>query len=270
MTLIRHDQGQATALANRGGDQGLQPSQPSTAINVGEDERTVSVAAGSILAILGLARRTLPGLLVAGVGGALVYRGVTGRCHAYSALGINTAAAPEPAEIAERGIHVEQAFLINRTPEELYQYWRNFENLPRIMTHLERVQVVDDRRSHWVAKAPAIAGGSVEWDAEITQDEPNTLIAWRSLAGADVDNIGQVRFAPGLGDRGTEVHVSMDYIPPAGRLGSLAAKLFGKDASQQIREDLRTFKRVMELGEAPTTDGQPRGTCTGRGTRDSA
>jgi len=239
--------------------------QQQTGVNVGEDERTVSVAAGAILALLGLSRRSLPGLLVAGVGGALVYRGVTGRCHTYSALGINTAAAPEPAEIADRGIHVEEAFLINRTPEELYQYWRNFENLPRIMTHLERVQVTDGQRSHWVAKAPAIAGGSVEWDAEITRDEPNVAIAWRSLAGADVDNTGEVRFARALGDRGTEVHVSMAYIPPAGRLGSWAAKLFGKDANQQIREDLRTFKRVMEVGEAPTTDGQSRGTGTGRG-----
>jgi uncharacterized membrane protein len=93
------------------------------------------------------------------------------------------------------------------------------------MSHLESVAVVDDKRSHWVAKAPAIAGGKVEWDAEIINDEPNALIAWRSLENADVDNAGSVRFVPAPGDRGTEVKVVIDYIPPAGRVGKWVAKL---------------------------------------------
>jgi len=105
---------------------------------------------------------------------------------------------------------------------------------------------------------------------EITEDETDTLIAWRSLPGADVDNAGRVTFSRALGDRGTEVHVSMSYVPPAGRLGDWIAKLFGKSAKQQIREDLRKFKSVMEVGEAPTIEGQSRGTCTGSGKRESA
>jgi uncharacterized membrane protein len=133
------------------------------------------------------------------------------------------------------------------------------------MRHLEAVTVLDGNRSHWVAKAPAIAGGKVEWDAEIINDEPNALIAWRSLANADVDNTGSVRFVPAPSERGTEVKVVIDYIPPAGRLGSWVAKLFGEEPQQQIQEDLRRFKRLMETGEVPTTQGQPKGNCSGGG-----
>jgi uncharacterized membrane protein len=171
-------------------------------------------------------------------------------------------------ELDSRGIHVEQAFLINRSPEDLYQYWRNFENLPRIMTHLQRVTVYDDRRSHWAAKAPRLAGGSVEWDAEITADEPNQRIAWRSLPGSDIECAGEIRFSRAMGDRGTEVHVFMDYVPPAGRVGHWIATLFGEAPRRQMRDDLRNFKRLMEIGEIITTAGQPRGTCTGQGTRE--
>ncbi|WP_406696340.1 SRPBCC family protein [Singulisphaera sp. Ch08] len=106
-----------------------------------------------------------------------------------------------------REIDVTGSITINRPAEELYRFWRNFENLPRIMTHLESVQVTGDRRSHWKAKAPV--GSTVEWDAEITEDRPNELIAWRSLEGADVENSGAVRFVPAPGGRGTEVHVEM-------------------------------------------------------------
>jgi uncharacterized membrane protein len=250
-----------------------QRSQESS-VNVGSAERSVSIAAGAILALLGIARRGVPGLLSGGVGAAMLYRGVSGHCHMYGALGLDTA-RPErsgrsaQADIAERGIHVEQAFLINRSSEDLYGYWRNFENLPSIMTHLQSVQVLDERRSHWVATAPRIAGGKVEWDAEITQDEPNARIAWRSLPGSAVDCIGEIRFSQALGDRGTEVHVTMGYVPPAGRLGHWVAKLFGEAPRRQMHDDLRSFKRLMETGEIPTVVGQPRGTCTGRGKRET-
>ena len=235
--------------------------------NVSGSERTVSVAAGSILALLGLGRRDLAGLLIAGVGGGLIYRGATGHCPLYTALGLDTATtgAATADDYAEHGFHVAQSYLIDRSPQELYDFWRNFENLPRIMTHLESVRVIDERRSHWVAKAPAIAGGQVEWDAEITQDEPGSVIAWRSLSGADVDNAGSVRFVTAPGNRGTAVRVELDYLPPAGRLGKWAAKLFGEAPDQQIKGDLRNFKRMIELGEIPTVEGQPHGTCTGRG-----
>jgi len=244
-----------------------QPAQQKR-LNVGENERAVSVAAGAILALQGLSRGSIPGLLTAAVGGMLISRGISGHCGMYEKLGLDTAHqgdGMEEREISENGIHVEQSMLINKPAEELYRYWRDFNNLPAIMTHLISVQTNGDRRSHWVAKAPAIAGGQVEWDAEITADEPNSLIGWRSLPGSQVDHVGQIRFEKALGDRGTNVHVFMDYIPPAGKLGHWVATLFGEAPGRQMRDDLRNFKRVMETGEIPTTVGQPRGTCTGEG-----
>jgi uncharacterized membrane protein len=154
-------------------------------------------------------------------------------------------------------IRVAQAVTINRSPEELYRFFRDFQNLPRFMKHLESVRVTGNRSSHWVAKAPA--GRTVEWSAEITEDRPNELIAWRSLEGADVDNIGSVRFERAPGGRGTIVRVEMRYSPPAGVVGATVAKLLGKDPEWQIKDDLRRFKQVMETGEVITTKGQPSG-----------
>jgi uncharacterized membrane protein len=217
-------------------------------VNVGRSERLVSTGAGAVLVVAGLVRGSLPGLLVAGLGGGLMYRGIAGRCPAYDALGVNTAdqPAPTPTDYFENGIHVEECFTVHRSPWELYQYWRNFNHLPLIMSHLESVTVLDDQRSRWVAKAPAIVGGKVEWDAEIINDEPNALIAWRSLGGADVDNAGSVRFVPA--GEGTDVKVVIDYIPPAGRVGSWVVGLFGEKPEQQIHEDLQRFKQTMESG----------------------
>lgn len=267
MTTLSSRFGQGVEI-DRGWVPQAQPGRPARKINVGENERAVSVAAGAILALGGLSRASIPGLLTAAVGGMLVYRGISGHCGMYEKMGIDTAhggEGMEEREISEHGIHVEQSMLINKSPEELYRFWRDFNNLPSIMTHLISVQVQDDRRSHWVATAPAIAGGQVEWDAEITADEPNSLIGWRSLPGSQVDHIGQIRFEKAMGDRGANVHVFMDYLPPAGKLGHWVATLFGEAPGRQMRDDLRNFKRMMETGEILTTVGQPRGTCTGQG-----
>lgn len=151
------------------------------------------------------------------------------------------------------GTIVKKSIIINKTPEELYRFWHNFENLPAFMKHLESVSVTGDGRSHWIAKAPA--GSSVEWDAEVTEDRPNELIAWRSLEGADVDNSGSVRFESAPGNRGTIVHVDIEYNPPGGVIGSAIAKLFGEEPGQQIYDDLRHLKQVMEVGEVVVSDG---------------
>ncbi|HVF91960.1 MAG TPA: SRPBCC family protein, partial [Blastocatellia bacterium] len=150
------------------------------------------------------------------------------------------------------GLAYAQAITIRRPAEELYRYWRDFGKLPQFMEHLESVQVLDERRSHWVAKAPA--GTSVEWDAEITEDRPNELISWRSVEGSDVENFGSVRFVRAPGDRGTEVWVEVEYNPPAGALGAAIAKLFGEAPEQQIKGDLFRFKQVMETGEVVKSD----------------
>jgi uncharacterized membrane protein len=144
-------------------------------------------------------------------------------------------------------VHVKESAIVNRPAEELYQFWRNFENLPQFMTHLESVHVVDEKRSHWVAKAPA--GMKAEWDAEIVQDHPNSLLAWRALPGADVENAGSVRFEPAPDGPGTLVQVHLEYQPPAGRLGAVVARLFGKAPEKQIAAELFRFKQLMETGE---------------------
>src|SRR5215813_10914707 len=154
-------------------------------------------------------------------------------------------------------IRVAQAVTINRSPEEIYRYWRDFQNLPRFMKHLESVRATGERRSHWVANAPA--GRTVEWDAEITEDRPNELIAWRSLEGSDVDSVGYVRFERAPGGRGTVVRMEKRYRPPAGMAGATVAKLLGEGLEREIKNGLRRFKQIMEVGEIITTEGQSAG-----------
>jgi uncharacterized membrane protein len=230
-------------------------------INVGDGERWASLVGGGLLAAYGLSRRTLGGLTLALAGGSLVYRGATGRCQLYGALGISTA-EPRGARTsipAGRGVKIEKSITILRSPQELYAFWRKFENLPRIMHHLESVRPGEGNRSHWVAKGPM--GRRVEWDAEIITEKENVLIGWRSLEGSDVDTAGSVHFTPAPGDRGTEVKVSLKYDVPAGKAGTALAWLFGKAPGQQVQEDLRHFKQVMEAGTIPTLEGQPMGRC---------
>jgi uncharacterized membrane protein len=160
---------------------------------------------------------------------------------------MNTAKGDRVSPVASvargEGINVERSIVVNRPAQELYRFWRNFENLPRFMDHLEAVTVLDENRSHWVAKGPA--GTRVEWDATIHNEIENQLIAWRSLPGADVDNAGSVHFSR-FGDNLTEVRVVLSYDPPAGKLGAAVAKLLGEEPSQQVEDDLRRFKQVME------------------------
>jgi uncharacterized membrane protein len=142
------------------------------------------------------------------------------------------------------GISVRKMITVDNSAEEAYDFWRNFENLPRFMAHLESVRVMDQRRSYWKAKAPL--GATVEWVAEITEDRPNQLIAWRSLESASVPHAGQVRFVPALDRRGTEVHVELTHAPPGGIIGATIAKLFGEEPSRQMDDDLRRFKEVLQ------------------------
>jgi uncharacterized membrane protein len=149
-------------------------------------------------------------------------------------------------------IDVSKTITVNRTPEEVYGFWRDLQNLPQFMEHLESVQVLSDRRSRWKAKAPA--GRSVEWEAEIIEDRPNELISWRVAEDADVTHSGTVRFTGAPGGRGTEIHVAFSYAPPGGALGSLVAKLFGQEPGQQVDSDLRRLKQVLETGEVVHSD----------------
>jgi uncharacterized membrane protein len=154
----------------------------------------------------------------------------------------------------DEGLRVDQAMTFNLPASELYAFWRQLTNLPRFMRHLESVEVLDDRRSRWVALGPA--GTRVAWEAEIINDIPNERIGWRSLPGSTVDNAGSVQFRPLDGGRGTMVLVELKYDPPAGKAGAAVAKLFGRDAATEIREDLLRLKQLLESGEMSTTTGQ--------------
>ncbi|SCL54707.1 Uncharacterized membrane protein [Micromonospora eburnea] len=147
---------------------------------------------------------------------------------------------------------------VNRTPQEAYRFWRDFENLPRFMYHVQSVRTTDGRRSQWTAKAPA--GRSVRWEAEVVEERPNRLIRWRSVDGARVPNAGTVRFTPTDGGKGTEIRVELEYAPPGRVLGALVARAFGENPRQQIVDDLRRFKQVIETGEIARSDGTPDGT----------
>jgi uncharacterized membrane protein len=221
-------------------------------VNVSEPERWLSVVAGAAMAAYGLTRRSVSGLFLAGLGGGLVWRGATGHCAVYDALGHSTATETdgEGRQVSVpygKGIRVEKSVTVNASPERLYTFWRNLENLPRFMKHLEAVKVIDSKRSHWTAKGPA--GSNVEWDAEVINEIPNELIGWRSIEGSQVSNAGSVRFAPATGGRGTEVKVEIEYTPPAGKVGAIVAMLFGKDPAHEVGEDLRSFKMLLETGE---------------------
>ena len=152
---------------------------------------------------------------------------------------------------AAEGIHVVSAITVNRPRDEVYRYWRDLENLPKFMTHLEAVQR-QNGRWRWRAKGPL--GMPIEWEAEIVADQPNENLAWRSCEGSDVPNQGSVRFLDAPGGRGTEVRVELRYDPPAGALGAAIAKLFGAAPEQEIAVDLRRFKQVIETGEVLNSD----------------
>ena len=156
-----------------------------------------------------------------------------------------------------RGIRVEESFAINRPADELYAFWHQLEQLPHVMPELTSVRMVDHRRSHWVARGPA--GWRTEWYADIINDIPNELIAWRTTEGSNLVSAGSVHFEPGPAGRGTVVRIKLQYDPPGGKLGAAFAWAFGDTPSQVIREGLRRFKQLMETGEIPTTEGQSRG-----------
>lgn len=229
----------------------LQGRMPAT--NVGHTERWLSIIGGGSLLAYGLARRDKAGFGLAVLAGSLLYRGATGHCGMYQAIGVNTAGHGHEKGTGMGtsvpyglGIRVDHEIRINRSAEDLYKFWRHLENLPRFMDHLESVKEVDDKRSRWCAKGPA--GWNVGWEAEIINDVQNELIGWRSLPGSDVDMGGSVRFENANEGSATDVKVSLQYNPPGGTLGKWAAQTFGEDPQKTVLEDLTRFKELMETG----------------------
>ncbi len=228
-------------------------------MNAARVERIVSLVGGSALISFGLTRRSLATLPLALIGSGLVYHGIRGNRSDYAERYDGEKGLPGGTSVPYgQGICAEQQVIIDKSPEELYRFWRNLENLPAFMTHLRSVHVLDDTHSHWVADAPA--GMKVEWDAEIINDIPNQLIGWRSVPNStQVPNAGSVHFERAPGDRGTIVKVEMQYDPPAGPLGAAFAKMFGVEPSDAIYADLQHLKQMLETGEVAATDNQPHG-----------
>lgn len=215
-------------------------------VNVGPGERLISgLAGGALLAYASISRRSLMDIPLAVTGGYLVYRAVSGHCHLNDALGRNSASA--------NAMEMHETVTVNRPVAEVYRFWRRLENLPLFMTHLESVDQLDKQRSHWVAPVPG-GLGKIEWDATIVDERENELISWQSDANATINNSGVVTFRQAPGDRGTEVHAIIKYLPPAGALGQGVASLLNPAFGRMVKEDMRRFKRYIETGEVPTND----------------
>jgi uncharacterized membrane protein len=206
--------------------------------NIRPVERIGSMVAGATLLYLG-SRRSRLSLLTETAGTSLLVRGVTGYCPVNALLSRGSGARDSRATwTGPRGIHVLESAIVPAPPSAAYAFWRDLSNLPRFMSHLRRVDVVDSTHSHWVAAAPA--GMQVQWDAKIINDVEGKLIGWKSLDHADVVSAGSVRFRPTAG--GTEITVHLQYDPPGGKLGNWIAEAFGQSPSQTIRQDLRRLK----------------------------
>jgi uncharacterized membrane protein len=242
-------------------------------LNVSQPERILSMISGGALAMYGLQRRDWRGLSLALLGAELVRRGASGHSVLYDAFGLSTAqraageprrrgdlASPAATVDARHAIKIERSVTINRPRQELFALWRDFRNLPDLVDDLESVTDVGAGRSHWVAALPG--GKTIEWNAELVNEIPGELIAWKTVGDSDVAHAGSVHFRDAPGRRGTEMKIVIDYEPPGGRLSALLAafsRLFGQSPDSKVREDLRRFKMRLETGEVASVAGQTSG-----------
>jgi uncharacterized membrane protein len=227
--------------------------EPEHATAAGVIERIATLTTATAMVAYGLSRRNVPGVFLAAAATPLAYRAFSGNWPRFT-NGRSSAQDTRTALAGDRGVHVREAISLEKPIDEVYRFWRRLENLPRFMGYLERVTEIDHRRSHWVARGPG--GMHVDWDAEIINDVPNEVIAWRTLPGADVMSAGSVNFDTVRNGRSTRVSVRLQYAPPGGRAGALAATLFGREPSQTVREDLRRLKQVLEAGELARSSAQ--------------
>jgi uncharacterized membrane protein len=209
------------------------------------------MVAGGLMMLYGLSKRSLGGGLLGAAGAGLLYYGATGRSPA------QTISEVAGKSSAKEGVSVHRAVTINRSPREVYDFWRQLENLPRFMQHLESVEQLDERRSRWQARL--LGGMPLTWEARITRDEPGEVLAWETVPGSEIEHFGHVRFQPAGADEGTELYVEMSYRPPMGVAGEAVARLLNTITEQQIKEDIRRCKHILETGEVPTIEGQSSG-----------
>jgi uncharacterized membrane protein len=234
---------------------------PWTRVNVGTTERSLSAFTGAALTIYGLLRRGRinPGLTL--LAGEALYRGLTGHSFLYQALGINTVENdPTVSNIPGMGgIRIHRSMTINRPADDLFAFWSNFEQAPQYMGSIASVTKTDERTAHWSAKGPG--GNTVEWDTEITQLNPPSLIAWQ-VRGTPIQTVaraGKITFVPATNGRGTIATLELDFLQGIGSIVSRLGKISTLLPETVTRETLRRFKELMEAGELPTISGQPVG-----------
>ena len=240
-------------------------------LNVSRPERMLSMIAGGALTVYGLQRRDLRGLSLALFGAELLRRGASGHSLLYDALGLNTSHGPALAEPrrqgelasaaatvdARRAIKIERSVTIDRPRDEVFGIWRDFERLPQFIDDVRSVTSLSGGRSHWVAKLPG--GKTIGWDAELVNEIPGELVAWKTVGDSDVAHAGSVHFRDAPDGRGTDMRFVISYEPPGGRLSAMLAafaRLFGQSPDATIREDLRRFKMRVEAGEVANMGGQ--------------
>ena len=216
--------------------------EPASDQNASEMTRLACLAGGGLASYAAWRSGGVSGILMGILGGALIYQGTTGH-------------APIPKQMAGMGrkgrdVHLISTITIGRPASDIYEFWKGFTRLPQIMSYLDRVEPRGEKLTHWVASPPH--GGTVEWDAEVTEDVPDQRIAWRSIEGSDLPNWGAVRFNKAPGDRGTEVHLSMHYEPPGGKIGAAAGHLLEGMSEEVLKQNLRHLKAYLETGEIPT------------------
>ncbi|NPV08646.1 MAG: DUF2892 domain-containing protein [Anaerolineae bacterium] len=218
-------------------------------VNIGHSERWASLLVGSLLLVYGFAR-SFRGLVWLVLGGALFYRGLSGHSYLYHALGLDAGGRRATwAWPGGPGIRVEESIVVRRPVEEVYRFWRNLENLPRVMGHVVSVTPMGERRSRWVVRAPGPVRATVEWEGEIVEERENELITWRSYPGSQVDVAGSVFFRPTPAGDGTEIRVMLAYSPPGGAVGTAVGRLLNPMTADEIRADLRQFRDRLEAGE---------------------
>ncbi|MCW2745401.1 MAG: cyclase [Mycobacterium sp.] len=255
----------------------LAPGRFGKALGIGDEPRHRATAAvvgvRELVAAAGLLGLASPAFLWARVGGDAMDLALLGRgIKHHDGKGLWRTVAATAAVVGITGLDAYAAATrsrgaatvvlhatttIRKSPQEVYDRWRRLEDLPAFMAHVDQVTVTGPTTSHWKATAPF--GRTVEWDAEITEDLPGHRIVWRSVQGSAIELFGDVRFTSAPGHRGTEIHATMRYAMPAGKLGEAVARYFGEEPHQQLDDDLRRFKQVVETGEVVRSDGAPGG-----------
>jgi uncharacterized membrane protein len=233
-------------------DNEFQPNEGgSGVVNIGQNERLISTAAGAFLLSSGLGnlfKNPISALVKTALGGYLLYRGASGHCMLYSSMGKTKGVESTQA------VNIRTSLVVNKPKDEVYAFWRKLENLPLFMKHIASVTELDQKHSHWEATIPGNIG-KVKWNAEIVKEEPGQMIGWQSIPNSTINNAGKVVFSEALGGQGTELEVVISYHPPAGEVGAGLAKLLNPVFERIVREDVMNFKDYIETKHNAKSDG---------------